>query len=228
MGDGSTLRQLLFNFFDSLKAKPPVRREAKAPPQPRQIIEEPVPISVSTSPPASESEESTPLTGRDAALEAEAREILDRLGMHEGVAKLRVVWNPKLRSTAGYAKWPQWLVELNPRLHEFPGQVQRTMKHELAHLIAYARAGRRRIDPHGPEWQMACALIGIPDESARHTLPLPRSQQQRRFSYVCPSCGFTVARVRKFRRHTACLACCRQHNGGRYDVRFQFVLKRNA
>jgi SprT protein len=200
-----------------------VRREAKTTPQPRQIIEEPMVIPAL--PPEPASEKTGPFTGRDAALEAEAREILDGLGLHEGVAKLRVVWNPKLRSTAGYAKWPQWLIELNPRLHEFAGQIHRTLKHELAHLIAYARAGRRRIDPHGPEWQKACALIGIPDESARHTLPLPRSQQERKFTYQCPSCGFTVARVRKFRRHTACLACCRKHNRGRYDVRFQFVLQ---
>jgi SprT protein len=226
MGDGSTLRQLLFGFFDSLKAKPPVRREAKTLPQPRLVIEEPATLAVASAPPAQQQSET--LTGRDAALEVEAREILDRFGLHEGVAKLRVVWNPKLRSTAGYAKWPQWLIELNPRLHEYPGQVQRTMKHELAHLIAYARAGRRRIEPHGPEWQKACTMIGIPDESARHTLPLPRSQQQRKFSYVCPSCGFAVARVRKFRRHTACLACCKTHNSGRYDVRFQFVLKKHS
>ena len=213
MQEKSRLRQLLFGFFDSLRAKEPLRREAKSKPQPRQVIEEPPPPA-------------DPVTdGRDTTLEAEARELLDRLGLHEGVAKLRIVWNPKLRSTAGYAKWPQWLIELNPRLREFDGQTDRTMKHELAHLIAYARAGRRRIEPHGPEWRKACADIGIPDESARHTLPLPRTKQERKFTYTCLHCGFTVARVRKFRRHTACLACCKKHNHGRYDARFQFVLK---
>ncbi|MFZ4764394.1 MAG: SprT-like domain-containing protein [Roseimicrobium sp.] len=163
--------------------------------------------------------------GRDAALEAEGREWLEKLGLHEGVGRLRVVWNPKLRSTAGYAKWPQWVVELNPRLAEFDGQIERTLKHELAHLIAYARAGRRRIEPHGIEWRRACADLGIADESARHTLPLPRSKQERKYSYACPACGFTVGRVKPFRRQTACLACCRTHNGGRYDARFKFELK---
>jgi predicted SprT family Zn-dependent metalloprotease len=216
MGDASPLRQLLFNFVDSLKPGDTLRREARTIPLPRQVIEEPQP------PP----EPPPPLeNGRDAALEAEARGLLDKLGIHEGVARLRVVWNPKLRSTAGYAKWPQWLIELNPRLREFDGQIERTMKHELAHLIAYARAGRKRIEPHGPEWRKACADIGIPDESARHTLPLPRSKQERKFTYACSHCGFTVARVKKFRRHTACLACCKRHNRGRYDPRFQFVLK---
>jgi SprT protein len=218
MGQGSSLRQLLFSFFDSLKPKEPLRREAKTTPQSREVIEEPPP-----KPPLVR-----PREGRDAVLEAEARELLDRLGLHEGVAKLRVVWNPKLRSTAGYAKWPQWVVELNPRLHEFDGQIDRTLKHELAHLIAYARAGRKRIEPHGREWRKACADIGIPDESARHTLPLPRSKQARKFTYACQHCGFTVARVRKFRRHTACLGCCKKHNRGHYDARFQFVMKRSS
>lgn len=212
MGDASSLRQLLFSFFDSLKAKEPLRREARTIPAPRQVIEEPVPQPT--------------FDGRDAALERQARGLLDQVGLHEGVSRLRVVWNPKLRSTAGYAKWPQWLIELNPRLREFDGQIERTMKHELAHLIAYARAGRKRIEPHGPEWHKACTEIGIPDESARHTLPLPRSKQERKFTYVCQHCGFTVARVKKFRRHTACLACCKKHNRGRYDERFQFVLKK--
>lgn len=214
MEGGSGLRQLLFGFLESLKAKETLRREAKPVPAPRQTIQQPQPPETATGGGI-----------RDAALETVAREMLDKLGLHEGVMKLRVVWNPKLRSTAGYAKWPQWLIELNPRLREFDGQIERTLKHELAHLIAYARAGRRRIEPHGQEWRKACEDIGIPDESARHTLPLPRSKQARKFAYACPSCGFTVERVRKFRRHTACLACCRKHNGGRYDARFHFVLR---
>jgi predicted SprT family Zn-dependent metalloprotease len=128
------------------------------------------------------------------------------------------------RDSAGYARWPQWKVELNPRLVDFEGQVERTLKHELAHLIAFTRANRRKIEPHGVEWRKACADLGIPDESARHTLPLPRTTQTRNYTYICPVCRNTVARVRKFSKRTACLACCKQHNGGQYDARFQFTL----
>lgn len=164
-------------------------------------------------------------SAHDPALETQAREWLENLGFSEGAVKLCVVWNSRLRSTAGYAKWPQWVVELNPRLKEFDGQIERTLKHELAHLIAYARAGRRRIEPHGAEWRQACADLDIPNERASHTMPLPRHKQRRNFSYVCPVCGAGAERVRKFRRHTACLACCKKYNGGRYDARFQFVMK---
>lgn len=213
MKGGEAFRQMLFDFVDLLRTKDSPGRGAKAMPTPRVAVEEP------PSPPAGHR------NGRDAALEAQGREMLDGIGQHEGALKLRVVWNTKLRSTAGYAKWPQWLIELNPRLAEFDGQVERTLKHELAHLVAYARARRRRIEPHGPEWRQACADLGIPGESARHSLPLPQTKQARNFFYECNVCGFTVARVKKFRRHTACLSCCRKHSGGRYDPRFQFVLR---
>jgi len=195
-------RQQWFRFFD-LSDKPAASQSS--------------PESSKISPPA--------VSGRDAKLEEVARDLLGALGFAEGVLKIQVRWMPRMRSTAGYAKWPHWNVELNPRLREFPGEVDRTLRHELAHLVAHARAGRRRIAPHGPEWRKACADLGIPNEGARHTLPLPSRRLKRNFTYTCPSCGVEVERVRRFHRRTACLACCRSHNRGRYDGRFEFALK---
>ncbi|BCX47713.1 Zn-dependent metalloprotease [Haloferula helveola] len=147
-----------------------------------------------------------------------------RLGLRSLASDLRVVWNPRLRSTAGRA-WPgQGVIELNPRLREFgDDEIRRTLLHELAHLVAHARAGRKRIAPHGPEWRFACADLGIAGESARHRLPLPRSRQKRRFRYECPVCGTGIERVRRLRRAAACFTCCKAHAGGRFDKRFQLV-----
>jgi predicted SprT family Zn-dependent metalloprotease len=100
--------------------------------------------------------------------------------------------------------------------------VDRTLRHELAHLIARHRNPRRAIAPHGPEWRAACADLGIPDENARHTLPLPRRKLARPHLYICPSCRVEVRRARPFRRGVACLACCRKHSRGSYDARFRF------
>jgi predicted SprT family Zn-dependent metalloprotease len=200
-----SVRQLWFRFFDLDKKPAPAPAPAMAP--------NVSPVSVARH------------EARAGSLEEEARGWLRHLGFTEGAEKLTVTWKPRMRSSAGYAKWPHWCVELNPRLKEFPGEVTRTLKHELAHLVAHARAGRRRIAPHGREWRQACSDLGIPGESARHTLPLPSRRQKRNYSYACPSCGVTVDRVRKFRRRTACLACCRTHNRGHYDARFEFILK---
>lgn len=165
---------------------------------------------------------------RDAALEHQAREWLEALQLPGGAKLVTVTWNARLRSTAGYARYPKWAVELNPLLRDFEGQVERTLKHELAHLIAYHRSGRRRIEPHGREWRLACADLGIPDEKAHHRLPLPRNEVERKLTYSCPACQTRVQRVRKFRRPTACLSCCNRHAGGRYDGRFKLALVEQA
>ena len=176
-----------------------------------------------------EGDDATPaLSGKhpveDMELTETCRSLLARLDLHGAGRLVRVHWNPRMRSTAGYASYPSWRIELNPRLREFEGQVDRTLRHELAHLIAYHRAGRRRIEPHGSEWRRACADLGIPDESARHRLPLPRREVEPKYTYVCPNCSVTAKRVRKFRRFTACRECCSKYGNGRYDGRFRFVL----
>ena len=168
-------------------------------------------------------EDSALRVGRDDELEGECRQLLLNLGIKTVTDLISVHWNPRLRSTAGYAAYPSWRIELNPRLIGFEGQVARTLKHELAHLVAYHRAGRRRIEPHGNEWRQACEDLGIAGETAHHRLPFPRSTMQRNHAYQCPACGIVVGRVRPFKRATACLVCCRKHSGGAFDARFKFM-----
>jgi len=159
-----------------------------------------------------------------AHLEAHARQLLGQLRCEALAARVRVRWNPRMRSTAGTALASKSLITLNPRLREFGAEeVDRTLRHELAHLLAHFRAGRRRIAAHGPEWQQACRDLGLVDEKRCHTLPLPRRQMQARHFYRCPACAQELRRVRPLRGKTACLACCRKHNRGQYDDRFRFV-----
>jgi len=204
------ISQLIFDF-----QAPPAWKPAQG------DVFEPVPSTPETA--ARVSEKTKDITA-DPDLAEICRAKLVQLDL-TGMAKVvQVQWNPRLRSTAGYARYPSWNIELNPKLREFEGQVQRTLLHELAHLVAYHRAGRRRIEPHGAEWKQACADLGIPGESARHSLPLPRREVKRNYLYACAHCGAQAQRVRKFRRYTACLKCCNEHNGGQYDHKYRFVL----
>jgi SprT protein len=114
---------------------------------------------------------------------------------------------------------------LNPRLHEHGGdEIDRTLRHELAHLLAQFRAGRRRILPHGPEWRAACGDLGIGDEGRCHHLPFPVSPRARRYVYKCPNCQRDFPRVRRIKRAVACLACCRAHNRGKFATKFRLQL----
>jgi predicted SprT family Zn-dependent metalloprotease len=166
------------------------------------------------------------LRGRDGALETEARELLRSLGAKRIATELCVEWNPRLKTAAGRADFRDKSISLNPRLVEHPGEIDRTLRHELAHILAQFRAGRRRISPHGPEWQQACRDLGIAGEKRSHTLPFPAKRYAPRFIYRCPNCRRDFPRVRKLKRIVACLACCRAHNRGEFDVRFRLKIMR--
>jgi predicted SprT family Zn-dependent metalloprotease len=165
--------------------------------------------------------------GRDAALEALARTLLIQQGAAALAAKVRVEWSARLRSAAGRAEFASARVLLNCRLaaHD-EAEIDRTLRHELAHLLAIERAGRRRIAPHGPEWRRTCADLGIADEMRCHSLPFPIRRLKRRYLYACSHCRREFPRTRPLRRTSACLACCRAHNRGRYDERFKLRLVR--
>ena len=166
------------------------------------------------------------VTGRAVDLEATARDLLRSLGAKRIALELRVEWNPRLKTAAGRADYRQKLISLNPRLVAHPAEIDRTLRHELAHILAQFRAGRRRIPPHGPEWQQACRDLGIASEKRCHTLPFPAKSYAPHFIYRCPNCLRDFPRVRKIRRAVACLTCCRAYNGGEFDARFRLKLIR--
>ena len=166
--------------------------------------------------------------GRDAALEAKAREILRTLDAAELASSVQVEWNARLFSAAGRADYRRKLVSLNPRLREHgAAEIDRTLRHELAHLLAQFRAGRRRVAPHGAEWRKACRDLGIDDESRTHALPFPVQRRSRRYLYECPRCRKEFPRVRPITRAVACLECCRKFNRGKFDksARLRLVVK---
>jgi predicted SprT family Zn-dependent metalloprotease len=148
------------------------------------------------------------------------------LNQPELAGRVRVSWNPRMQTTAGRAWWPDRLIELNPKLKALPpDETWCILRHELAHLIAYERAGRRHTDPHGPEWRAACAELGIPHERPCHNLPFERRHLERKHVYYCPHCREEVHRVRPLGRAVACYPCCRKHNRGTYDSRFRLLPK---
>src|SRR5256714_2998283 len=160
--------------------------------------------------------------GRDSALEAKAREILAPLNADKLAREVHVEWNARLFSAAGRADSRRNLISLNPRLREHDAaEIDRTLRHELAHLLGQFRAGRRRIPPHGDEWRRACRDLGIEDEARCHSLPFSVKARFRRFLYRCSRCGKDFPRVRRLTRAIACLACCRKFNGGKFDSKTQ-------
>lgn len=139
---------------------------------------------------------------------------------------VKIVWNRRMRSTAGRAFLNLAKVELNPKLLQLCDNplpnVEQTLLHELAHLLAHHRYGRG-ISAHGVEWKQACADLGIPGEPATHNLPLPSRKQRRKWSYTCPSCLEEIERVKRMRNDSACYVCCKKYNGGKFHNRYKFI-----
>lgn len=161
--------------------------------------------------------------GIDPDLTAKCRQLACELGLSSLGKRITVSWNGRLTSTAGNANHHNGQINLNPRLREISEyEVERTLRHELAHLVAYTRAGRRRIEPHGPEWRQACVDLGIPRESRCHDLPLPRRRQRPKYAYQCPNCLEVLLRIRPLKRYSACYTCCSLYHRGRYTVRFAY------
>lgn len=166
---------------------------------------------------------------RDADLEATARELLSMAGAARLSFLVGVEWNARLKTCAGRADSRTKLISLNPRLREHGDtEIDRTLRHELAHLLAQFRAGRRRVLPHGAEWRAACHDLGIGDETRCHNLPFLATKRAPRFIYKCPNCRRDFPRVRRIKRTVACLACCHAHNRGKFDSKFRLQLRQTS
>jgi SprT protein len=160
----------------------------------------------------------------DPFLESQARELLKPYAPALA-ERVHVYWNPRLRTTAGLAFYHYDEVFLNPALKNISeAEIEKTLRHELAHLLARDRSRQKQIAPHGKEWRQACIDLGIPKEKTTHQLPFTRSKQQRNFFYRCPRCDQRLNRVRKPLRDIACLSCCRKYAQGKYDKRFRYQL----
>lgn len=161
----------------------------------------------------------------DPKLEALARERL-RLLAPELSTLIVVGWNSRMRTTAGVAIAAKWEIWLNPAIREISEhEVERTLLHELAHLLAQFRHGRRRLQPHGEEWRDACRDLGIAGESRTHQMPLKVRRMKKQYRLHCPVCGQSHDRVRAPKRRVACLSCCSKYHGGKYHERFRLEIE---
>lgn len=161
---------------------------------------------------------------RDARLEATARRLLRRIGEGGLSNCVEIYWHSRLQTSAGLARFPEMRVLLNTRLREAPAEeLETTLRHELAHLLASWRAFPRRVAPHGIAWRAACEELGIPGEARCHRLAWKRRVVRRKWRYHCPVCASHFDRVRRFRHQVACARCCRTHNEGKFSPKFRLV-----
>lgn len=107
----------------------------------------------------------------------------------------------RLTSCAGKAYYNQNLIKLSLPFYaddaNFGNDLEDTMTHEAAHLIAYtqARSFMQRIKPHGPEWRSIHLALGGSGKRC-HNLQLAEGFQARKrqplTSMPCSKCGQSI------------------------------------
>ncbi len=94
--------------------------------------------------------------------------------------------------TAGYAIYDKWMVKYNPELYVRNKQefIDRTVPHELAHLITSNIYGRVRVKHHGWQWRLVMQKLGVVDVKRCHSYDVTgiKNVRARPYVYQC-QCG---------------------------------------
>jgi len=121
--------------------------------------------------------------------------------------RVRIGYNPRLRTTLGRAALDRRRVELNPRiLLRHPGELVPTLVHELAHLVVHMRYGA--VPPHGIHFRTLMRAVNL-SPGATHNLPIEHLKRpRRRYLYLhrCSGCEYSFV-ARSVRRGYYCTAC---------------------
>lgn len=121
--------------------------------------------------------------------------------------RVRIGYNPRLRTTLGRAVLDGRQVELNARLlRDHPAELIPTLVHELAHLVVHMRYGPVR--PHGRHFRTLMRAVNV-SAGATHDLPVRHLGRRRgRYLYLhrCTGCGYHFV-ARSVRRNDYCIAC---------------------
>lgn len=121
----------------------------------------------------------------------EVEVVFDLKGMAAGQARLHDGVRPRIR--------------LNPVLLAENGEefLTHTIPHEVAHLAVFYHYRRRRVRPHGPEWQQLMRRFGA-EPRATHTFDVSNSRTRRlrtyRYACTCREVELTSIRHNRARR----------------------------
>lgn len=101
--------------------------------------------------------------------------------------------------------------------------VEDVIRHEIAHAIDFERRGR---SDHSAAWKAICRRVGA--EPSRTYEGEGIDQVPGKYVATCPGCGAEQQYYRRPKTPKACVACCDEHNAGRYSEQYKFVLTHRA
>lgn len=144
-----------------------------------------------------------------------AESILDKAVIEHPIGyRPKLEWR-RYRVTAGCAFYKLGVIALSSVLITDEERLRTTLLHEYAHLMAYARFGRRGAN-HGPAWQAAMRELGL-EPIVRHRYEAKRNAPRQEVGYRCKRCGQVLVRRRRLpKRRKYVHASC----GGSLELEF--------
>ena len=141
------------------------------------------------------------------SLEDAASELLAQLcAKHPLGYRPKVVWK-NYRVSAGMAFYRIGVIALSRLVLDDEPKMIDTLKHEYAHLMAYAKHGRKGVG-HGAPWEEAMVELGL-EVRVQHNYPVQRNRQRQQVAYTCQRCGVLLVRAKRLpkRRRYSHVGC---------------------
>ena len=105
----------------------------------------------------------------------------------------------RYRTTAGIAYYRRNAIGLSIYVLQTPEQVQTTLIHEYAHLLAVHRHGAKAAN-HGQAWRQAMLDLGA-EPIVKHRYEVERNPARQRVIYRCLACHKEFERKRRLPRN---------------------------
>lgn len=122
-----------------------------------------------------------------------------------------IVLNPRMRSTAGRARYSSNTIELNSRLlNENPESIEQTLGHELAHLLSVELYGLKTGRGHKRAWRGVMTRFGL---DPKRTHALDTSELKRVHMPMAEAACKCRTHLIKKRRYT------KMRNGSKYSCK---------
>ncbi|HEY3780145.1 MAG TPA: SprT-like domain-containing protein [Fimbriimonadaceae bacterium] len=150
------------------------------------------------------------------SLEAAAQTLLQELCAQFPLGyTARIAWRG-YRVSAGMAYYKTGIIGLSRIVLQDEAQMQLTLRHEYAHLLAYVRHGKAGAG-HGEPWKQAMIDLGLPPK-VRHNYEVQRNAKRQQVGYLCQRCGTVLVRSRRLPRRRRYI-----HNGCGGSIKYAWT-----
>ena len=160
------------------------------------------------------------------------------INTHSGVKTINILndlnyyfeFNSRLSNVLGRCNYTHKRIQLSTKYvnlnwDKHRDMVEDTIRHEIAHAIAYHLYGKDGLG-HGYYWQNVAKQLGAtPKARSKNSSNIVSTRKKRNIIFECPNCDNQISFARMPKKTRACGSCCNKHSNGKYDTKYKFILK---